>query len=168
MLLVIFFENAPKASRFHNSLFFKRVGRIKMSKLKWEQLKGRCRRAKDIATFGPERKPPVEQSILPRTKQQNDPICKRCGCVTRRKTHDGPVPGKTMWYAWWFRCSRCGWQFMPKEAIRTLPSTPTREAGVYDLTPASSFIRRETPTPGPAYVPGKLPVDRPGKLPWEP
>ena len=94
-----------------------------MSKLKWEQLKGHCRRAKDIATFGPERKPPVEQSILPRTKQQNDPICKRCGCVTRRKTHDGPVPGKTMWYAWWFRCSRCGWQFMPKEAIRTLPST---------------------------------------------
>jgi hypothetical protein len=112
-----------------------------MSKLKWEQLKGRCRRAKDIATFGPEQKSPVEQSPLPKTKQQNDPICKRCGCVTRRKTHDGPVPGT---------------------------STPTREADVYGLTPASSFIRRETPTPGPAYVPGKLPVDRPGKLPWEP
>ena len=135
-----------------------------MSRLKWEQLQRRCRRAKDFATFGPERKPPAKQHALPKTERQNDPLCKRCGCVTRRKTHDGPMPGKTMWYAWWFRCSRCGWQFMPKEAIRTLPSTPTHEADVYDLTPASNFIRGKTPTPGPAHVPGKLPVDRPGFL----
>ena len=44
--------------------------------------------------------------------------CRKCGTDTTRRTHDGPKRGKTMWYAWWFRCAECGWMFMPKEAVR--------------------------------------------------
>jgi hypothetical protein len=44
--------------------------------------------------------------------------CKKCGTDTTRKTHDAPKRGKTMWYAWWFRCPACGWMFMPKDAVR--------------------------------------------------
>jgi hypothetical protein len=44
--------------------------------------------------------------------------CRKCGTDTTRKTHDGPKPGNVMWYAWWFRCAKCGWLFLPKEAVR--------------------------------------------------
>lgn len=49
--------------------------------------------------------------------------CKKCGSETTRKTHDGPKPGKTMWYAWWFRCPSCGWMYMPPDAVRRLEGT---------------------------------------------
>lgn len=44
--------------------------------------------------------------------------CRKCRTPTMKRTHDGPKRGKTVWYAWWFRCGRCGWMFMPKEARR--------------------------------------------------
>src|ERR1035441_6078202 len=44
--------------------------------------------------------------------------CRKCGTDTTRKTHDGPKPGNVMWYAGLFRCSACGWLFLPKEAVR--------------------------------------------------
>lgn len=47
-------------------------------------------------------------------------ICRKCGSICERRTHDAPRPGKTTWYAWWFRCPRCRWLMMPAEAMRTV------------------------------------------------
>ena len=34
--------------------------------------------------------------------------CRKCGTDTTRLTHDGPKPGKHMWYEWYFYCPACG------------------------------------------------------------
>jgi hypothetical protein len=49
--------------------------------------------------------------------------CRKCGTATTRKTHAGPMPGKTMWYSWYFHCSACGWMYMPGDAIRPVRVT---------------------------------------------
>jgi hypothetical protein len=49
--------------------------------------------------------------------------CRTCGTQTTRKTHDGPKAGKTMWYAWWFRCAAGGWMYMPGDAVRRVEGT---------------------------------------------
>ena len=49
--------------------------------------------------------------------------CKRCSKAATRKTHDGPKPGKSKWYAWYFHCRACGWLYMPAEAIRPVKSS---------------------------------------------
>jgi hypothetical protein len=54
--------------------------------------------------------------------------CEKCGTQTTRRTHDGPKPKRTVWYAWYFHCPACGWLYMPKDAVRPAKTTTPKGA----------------------------------------
>ena len=85
--------------------------------------------------------------------------CRKCGANTTRRTHEGPKPGKTMWYAWYFVCPACRWMLMPSDAVRRLPGPP-RVKTTASLSPRRAkttwqlkqgHIRAENPPQTDAY-----------------
>ena len=69
-------------------------------------------------------KKPKQQKLLPRRppRSTGGPPCRKCaGTLERRVPKRKPPESGKSYYEFFYRCSSCGWMFMPPEAKHTWP-----------------------------------------------